>query len=406
MKRKLAAPLMALTMVCLSACGLSNGSGSGDTTKIMVISDWDNPSFDYQQLPTIVENAAGPVNKAGGINGKKIEVVSCNSKNDPNESMKCARKAVAEKVVSVVGGFNTLTGQIFPVLEAAKIPFVGGAVSLPVDYTSPMSFPITSGAMLFVASAVHALQNPACKSIGFAANQQSEPHWLPYVSKILDHAKVPIVSKAIYPPGTTDMAPYVTQLTANHPDCLILSWTTADAVQMIPALDTLGVLGQWKGRIYTHEPAGTTAQLVKQFPKETNGLLSDSYFPPISDPGWDEYKKVEHAAGNLGKYEDTLGDGSVERTYLAFKVFETVAKTIKGNITNGSMFDALNKACKVDIGSVAPVLNFCDKAADPNISRTFNSSFVWYKVENGEFTRAQPGFQDVMPAYRQATGGS
>jgi len=80
-----------------------------------------------------IELAVDEVNKAGGINGKTIEVEWNDDKSDPNETVNLAAKVVEEDdVLTVFGPFTTTSAlasaQIF---IDAKMPVCSGSVSNP-----------------------------------------------------------------------------------------------------------------------------------------------------------------------------------------------------------------------------------------------------------------------------------
>lgn len=70
-------------------------------------------------------------NKEGGINGKKIELITYDDKSDQNEAVLAMKKAITQdKVSAVIGG--TISGNalaMLPLAEQNKVPFVVTAAS-------------------------------------------------------------------------------------------------------------------------------------------------------------------------------------------------------------------------------------------------------------------------------------
>lgn len=77
------------------------------------------------------------VNSKGGINGHKLRVLTCNEKNTPSGAADCARKAVAEKAVAVVGSYSQHGRAFMAPLEAEGIPFIGGYGVSSEEFQSP-----------------------------------------------------------------------------------------------------------------------------------------------------------------------------------------------------------------------------------------------------------------------------
>lgn len=66
------------------------------------------------------------VNANGGIKGRKLRVITCNEKNTATGAADCARKAITEKAVAVVGSYSQHGRAFMAPLEAEGIPFIGG----------------------------------------------------------------------------------------------------------------------------------------------------------------------------------------------------------------------------------------------------------------------------------------
>lgn len=79
-----------------------------------------------------------------GVDGRPIELVTCDTGFDPNKSTACAQQMVDADVVAVIGGID-VWGDGIKVLEDNGIPYVGG---IPVSFNSvrsPVSFQFSGG---------------------------------------------------------------------------------------------------------------------------------------------------------------------------------------------------------------------------------------------------------------------
>ena len=59
---------------------------------------------------------------------------------------------------------------------------------------------------------------------------------------------------------------------------------------------------------------------------------------------------------------------------------------------------------KRETGGLTPKLNFCQQNPVAGLDRIFNTSVTYYKAVNGKFKMLSPGFHDMLPNYRKATG--
>jgi ABC-type branched-subunit amino acid transport system substrate-binding protein len=84
------------------------------------------------------------VNQAGGINGRQVEYVWCDSKYDASSAGQCARYLIAQNVLAVVGLTAPLgENDQIRTLTAAGIPVIGG-LGTPAEYSDRLSFPVSA----------------------------------------------------------------------------------------------------------------------------------------------------------------------------------------------------------------------------------------------------------------------
>ena len=108
MKRLLAVIVSAMMVAGLMA-GCGSSGGSADTLKIGLATPLTGASAqDGQAIENGVKLAVKQVNDAGGIDGKKVEVVVEDDKGDSSEAATVANKlAQDDSILAIVGDFNS-----------------------------------------------------------------------------------------------------------------------------------------------------------------------------------------------------------------------------------------------------------------------------------------------------------
>lgn len=141
MKKLLVLMFSLLMVVVLAGCGGNSGNqqesqsqAGGDTIKIGAIfnvtgaqASLDGPSLNGFKL------AAKEINEAGGVLGKKIEVVSIDGKTDQTASTNAATKLVDVDKVVAIAGFSDSNYALAagPIAQKAGVPFVTTGATLP-----------------------------------------------------------------------------------------------------------------------------------------------------------------------------------------------------------------------------------------------------------------------------------
>ena len=174
----------AAAVMLLSACGSSSSSSSGssggassDPIKIGMFATTSAGSasaFVNTWSVDGVQAGVKAINDAGGINGRQLELTVCDNAGDPNRDATCARDAVTDEWVAVVGGFDPYApAQTLPVLEAANIPYVGYLQGTPIEYQSPVSFPVEIGTVGGYVGTFKQMIDDGCKSPVFIGTTDS-----------------------------------------------------------------------------------------------------------------------------------------------------------------------------------------------------------------------------------------
>ncbi|MCI8464249.1 MAG: ABC transporter substrate-binding protein [Lachnospiraceae bacterium] len=139
MKKRLIACTMAVIVVAglFAGCGKKESEKSpadSDTIKIGVGVPMTGGSAELgKRVFNGAELAVEEINEAGGVNGKKIELVSMDDKADPKEAANVAKLFVAdEEIIACIAGYNSSC-----TLSGAPIYNDAGLVHIAVGSSSP-----------------------------------------------------------------------------------------------------------------------------------------------------------------------------------------------------------------------------------------------------------------------------
>ena len=126
-----------------TSTGGGSGGVAGGTITIGGFFDITGPIDSSVERDT-VRAYMNAVNQSGGINGRHVQYVWCDSKYDASAAHQCAEYLVSQHVLAVVG----LTAPLgedneIQTLTGAGIPVIGG-LGTPHEYSDPRAFPVSA----------------------------------------------------------------------------------------------------------------------------------------------------------------------------------------------------------------------------------------------------------------------
>jgi ABC-type branched-subunit amino acid transport system substrate-binding protein len=126
-----------------ASAGGGSTAASGGKITIGGFFDITGPIDSSVERDTVRSYMQG-VNAAGGINGRQVEYVWCDSKYDASSAHQCAEYLKSQHVMAVVG----LTAPLgedneISTLTSAGIPVIGG-LGTPHEYTNPLAYPVST----------------------------------------------------------------------------------------------------------------------------------------------------------------------------------------------------------------------------------------------------------------------
>jgi len=362
---------------------------SGEPIKVMTVTTLNAAGPTYHNIANTANAYADYINARGGIAGRPLEVTVCDEMFDPAVAAACAREAVEENMVAVVGSFTFFAESIVPVIAESDITWFGPCCPItPSELTSPHSFPIGNQPMYAVGIIKRAVDD-GCQAIN-AVIIDGAQIFLPPMENAIAALGQSFGDIIILPPTAQDYSSEVAQATTDA-DCVIgivsetpyITWNTAwtqsgtDARQYGP-----------QGNLNEISAAGNE--------ESTDGDIIGGMYPDISTAPWDEYRLALEEGGWDTTEHDYNSLGGMG-TWAAFAAFRQIAETIEGEINASSFFQAASATDHLDLGGMVPVLDFTQEWTDglPGFQRLFNRSVVFSKLENGKVVPLTTEFEDV-----------
>lgn len=309
--------------IALSASFLAGAALAQDTVKIGVIQPLTGGvAFDGQSLVKGAQLAVKQVNEAGGLLGKKLELVVADGVCKPAESVSAAEKLItSDKVPVLIGAFcSGATQAVMPVAERSKIPLVTGTSSLPklTEVGNAWFFRNTEKDTMEAAAFAHALYNDLkFKSVFYvAANDDWGRGSVASFRKTMESLGAKTVGEEFFDPAATDFYTLLTKTRLAKPDLVFLAAYTQSAATALKQARELGIQSKFFGI-----GAVTTPTFLKLAGDAANGLLAGVAYT-ASVPGQENEKFV-------AAYKADNGDAPSKYAMFGFNTTHVVAQAIK-----------------------------------------------------------------------------
>jgi ABC-type branched-subunit amino acid transport system substrate-binding protein len=376
----IAASACASSTTSSSAQGAASGGPSltGPPITLLSINILSGPTSTEPEVPVAAQAAVKAINAAGGIKGRPIKVINCDDGGGQNASVACAREAVQDKVLAVVGDSSAYGDTDVPIITAAGIPLIGPVPNSVAELSNPLSFPLTSNAVENATQAI-LMEKLGCKHIKVMAAD------IPVVQYTLQSGfEAPLakvgghVDAVVAPPATaTDLSPYISSLAANA-DCTTALTSGDQALIVAKGLaqdDYTGkfVFGtlQWGQKEITE--LGSAADNVYLVGGEA--LATDTAVPGIV-----QFNKEMDATGNMSVSRDMLAVNEWMTIHLVAQLAGTLSAITPQNLV------AALKAKPVSFEGITAPVNFSkpNTTFAPAPQVTYNTLQKVYKVTDGK----------------------
>ena len=285
------------------------------------------------------------VNKAGGVNGRMIKLLTVDDGYEPDKAAANTKKLIAEdKVLALFGYVGTPTSNAaLPIFTAAKVPFIGaftGAQSLREPFNRYI-FNVRASYFDETEQIVaHLVQQGITKIAVFYQDDAYGKAGLAGVEQAMKKRKLEIAGTGTVERNTTNVAAAVGKLAKSGTDAIIMISAYKSCAAFIRAMKLAGGLQQFWNVSFVGSKA-----LSSELGDEGIGVQISQVVPfPWSEvnPIVRDYQKH---IGGASKYSFTSLEG-----YIAAKVLVEGLKRAGKNPTRESLVDALAGMGKTDLG--------------------------------------------------------
>jgi branched-chain amino acid transport system substrate-binding protein len=393
----------------LSACGSSSSSSSasnasatssattsssaastptGSPIKTMTITSLNSQGPVYPNIAITAKAYEKWINAHGGINGHPLQVTVCDEHGKPTAAAACARQAVSDHDVAVVGSFSFFGTNIMPAVIAANIPNFGECCAItPPEWTSTDSFPMGTQPLYAVGLVKRAVQD-GCKNINAVVIDGAQG-FEPVMTNAMKANGKAFGKVVILPPTSQDYSPQVAQATGGGADCVVMIVSETPYI----AWNQAWVQSGTKARMYG--PQGNLDNVsVKGLGTKVDGSIIAGMYPDISTAPWADYRQAlkDANADPKNDYNSLGGLG----TWAAYTGMTQIMTKMSGQIDNLTFKSAVSKTTNLDTHGMVPVIDFTKPwTAFPAFQRLFNRTVVYSTIKDGKVVPLTTSFEDV-----------
>jgi ABC-type branched-chain amino acid transport systems, periplasmic component len=296
----------------------------------------------------------------GGINGRKINLLSVDDAYTPPKTVEVTRKLVEDdKVLAMVASMGTPSQTaIQKYMNARKVPqllFYASSTGLHDPkgnpYTVPFSFAYDIEGGIY---GKYLRENrPDAKIAVLYQNDDVGKSYLRGLKKALGDKASNIVKEATQEVSDPTVDSQVLQLQASGADTFIAFTSNKAGAQAIRKVAAIG----WKPfYVVPYVASSITSVLTPAGLDNSTGLVSTYWFKSPSDPTWTNDKAMQDYLAYFKKYlpNDDPGDTTSVYTYMGAQLVALALERCGDNLTRENLLKQIQGLKDVELGMLLP----------------------------------------------------
>lgn len=380
--------LMVVMSAVLVACGNADDSSSGDgvsedTIKIGAIWDVTGGASsmgvpERNAFNLLVEQA----NEAGGINGKKIEVIEADNQSDETKSLTEAKRMInQENVVAIVGGSQSTTSlAIVPVAQQSGVPYIANGSARSIINGNEWVFITPPSDEALMRPLVENIKEKGIKKIAMIrVNNDFGMSGQKALEKLSAENGLEIVGIEQFNADVKDAKVQINNVMKNEPEALIV-WALVPATATV-ARDLTDLSYKEKVEMYAASGA-VSEQLMELAGDAAENVILPTYKLLVADSLSDDDVQAklvkDFKAAYQAKYNDKLSQFP-SNAADAFILLENAIKQAGDTVNRQTIRDNLEKTT----GVIGQIGEYNLTAEDHN--GLDGSGLVTVQVQQGKF---------------------
>jgi ABC-type branched-subunit amino acid transport system substrate-binding protein len=372
---------------------------SGDPLNVWVVTTVDSSLLSYPNIKAAAEIYEKYINDKGGIGGRPLKMTFCDGKTDPNEDAACARKAVNDGAIALVGGFDLDVSLMIEVLEAENVAWFGACCPVVAkEFSSPIAFNMGS-TFSFNQGAAFKMTEDDCTNVKIVYLENGAQDIAIAQAKFA-FDKLGFDGKLEFitvPPTISDFSAIAAKATGGS-DCIYGALGDIQWMAFIPALKSVGFTQKLYG-----VQGNFNEKVGEAFPVETEGGVVINAYPNIAGPMWDDYRDAleRYNAPDLD-WNSLAGLG----TWAAFEGFRKIVEQMIADgveVNNNTFIDAANATTNLQMNNMVGDLDFTApwEAEGGAFPRIFNRSVAFDVFAGGKLTPMDDKTYDMTDYHPQ-----
>ena len=284
------------------------------------------------------------LNEHGGINGRKVNLISLDDGYAPPKAVEQTRRLVeSDEVALIFSSIGTAQNTaIAKYLQSKNIPqlFLASGASKFADIaqypqaTVGVQAPFRYEARLYARYAL--AKNPAAKFAVISQNDDYGRDYLLGLKDVLGDKYDSVVTSATYEVSDPTIDSQIVKLKASNADVFVIAATPKFAAQAIRKSFEIG----WRPMIFLSNTAVWISTVMQPAGLEAStGIMSTAYVKDPDDPAWKDDAGVRQWREFMTKYvpESDQHDTNYVNAYNSAMVLEAVLKACGDDLSTGNI---------------------------------------------------------------------
>ena len=321
--------------------------------KVGHIGPYSGPASAYGAIGKAISAYIDKVNADGGVNGRKIKLITLDDGYNPAKTVEMARKLVEEEEVLLV--FNPLgtpsNSAIHKYMNGKKVPHLFLATGAS-KWGDPKNFPYTMGWQPNYQSeakiyASHILETkPGAKiAVLFQNDDYGKDYLKGFLDGLGDKAKTMIVSQVSFEVTDPTVDSQMLTLKASGADTFFNITTPKFAAQAIKKAAEMG----WKPTQYLNSVSSSVGSVLVPAGVDNGiGIITAGYIKDPTDPQFQKGKEWDDWLAWMKKYHPG-GDLNDNFNVYGYTVAQTLVQTLKQAGDNLTHENVMKQAASLDL---------------------------------------------------------